>query len=101
MASLADISAMKIAAISERGTKRDFVDLYFILQKVPLSQVLTFYDKKYKKLASNLVHIRKSLVYFDDAEEEAMPKMLEKVSWPKIKKFFEKEIQKISQKLLK
>ena len=96
IAGIVDISAMKIAAISERGMKRDFVDLYFILQKIQLDNVLEFYERKYKKLASNLVHIKKSLVYFIDAEDEDMPKMLRQVSWKEVKKFFEQEIKKIS-----
>lgn len=95
LASIADIAAMKVAAISERGTKRDFIDLYFILQKISLNKVLEFYDKKYKILSSNLVHIKKSFVYFENAEEEPMPKMIISVSWRKIKNFFQKEIKEI------
>jgi len=85
---------MKIAAISERGTKRDFIDLYFILQKITLAEAFNFYDRKYQKLSSNLVHIKKSLVYFDDAENDPMPKMIISVSWEKVKFFFEGEIKK-------
>ncbi|MFH1899677.1 MAG: nucleotidyl transferase AbiEii/AbiGii toxin family protein [Patescibacteria group bacterium] len=96
IASIADISAMKVAAISERGTKRDFIDLYFILQEIQLSDVLDFYEQKYKKLASNLIHIKKSLVYFEDAEDEDVPDMLKQVSWRKVKEFFEQKIKKLS-----
>ena len=96
IASIADIGAMKVAAISERGTKRDFIDLYFILQKIQLSNILDFYEQKYKKLASNLIHIKKSLVYFEDAEDEDVPDMLKQISWKKVKAFFEEEVRKIS-----
>ena len=96
IASIADIGAMKVAAISERGTKRDFIDLYFILQKIQLSNILDFYEQKYKKLASNLIHIKKSLVYFEDAEDEDVPDMLKHISWKKVKAFFEEEVRKIS-----
>ncbi len=89
LASINDIAAMKIAAISERGTKRDFVDLYFILKKMTISQALDLYDKKYQKLASNSVHVKKSLVYFKDADQEPMPRMLEEIAWLEIKKYFE------------
>lgn len=91
-----DIGAMKLAAISDRGVKRDFIDLYFICKKgVSLSYLLRLYDKKYKKLKNNLIHIQKSLVYFDDADSEEMPKMLRKVIWQDIKKFFENEVKKL------
>ena len=91
-----DIGCMKIDAVSSRGTKRDFIDLYFILQKITLARTLNFYDKKYKKLSSNLVHIKKSLVYFQDAEKDPMPKMFFPVSWEKVKDFFRKKVKKLS-----
>lgn len=99
---LRDIAAMKIVAISDRGTKRDFVDLYFICKaEICLEEVLRFYDKKYGKLASNLVHIQKSLVYFMDAEEQPMPKMLKSCNWQEVKSFFEKEVKKLTIKFVK
>jgi len=94
IAQVSDIAAMKVAAVSERGTKRDFIDLYFILQKISLQDALDFYDRKYKKLASNLIHVKKSLVYFDNAEDDPMPKMIIPVSWQEVRDFFEKEIKK-------
>lgn len=97
IANIADIAAMKIAAISERGTKRDFIDLFFILQEISLHESLDFYDRKYKKLSSNLIHIKKSLVYFEDAEKDPMPRMLVRVSWQEVKNFFRKEIKRIKE----
>lgn len=94
---LRDIAAMKIAAISDRGTKRDFIDLYFICKRrISLPYILRLYDRKYKRLETNLLHIQKSLVYFEDAEKEEMPKMLKDVSWQQIKKFFEEEVRKLA-----
>lgn len=93
-----DIAAMKIAAIASRGTKRDFVDLYFICKEkeiVTLSKVIQLYDKKYKNLATTKIHIMKSLIYFEDAEADDMPKMLKKVSWEGVKKYFENEVRKL------
>ena|SRR3989338_4188482 len=95
IASVADIAAMKTAAISERGTKRDFIDLYFILKKFTLAEILNLYDRKYQKLSSNLIHIKKSLVYFVDAEDDPMPKMIIPVSCEKVKDFFQKEIKNL------
>lgn len=90
IASIPDISAMKISAICERGTKRDFVDLYFILQEISIDKIFKYYDKKFKRLAVNIIHIKKSLVYFVDAENEPMPMMLKEVEWADIKKYFKK-----------
>ena len=97
---LQDIAAMKIDAISTRGIRRDFMDLYFICQSgISLNEILEFYDHKFGALASNIVHIQKSLVYFVDAEMTAMPKMLKRVEWDDVKKYFESEVRKLAKKL--
>ena len=96
IADVRDIAAMKIDAIATRGAKRDFIDLYFICQSgYQLEQLLDIYDKKYKNLAMTGMHIMKSLIYFDDAESDEIPKMLKKVEWSKIKKYFENEVKKL------
>lgn len=95
VADLRDIAAMKLDAVATRGTKRDFIDLYFILQSdYQLSEILDFYKRKYGELASNLIHIQKSLVFFKDAEPDEMPRMLKHVEWIEVKKFFEREVKK-------
>ncbi|OGE36325.1 hypothetical protein A3B45_02375 [Candidatus Daviesbacteria bacterium RIFCSPLOWO2_01_FULL_39_12] len=91
IASLEDISAMKIAAISDRGTKRDFIDLYFLAKEFTLEQMLRFYDQKYGKLSDNIFHIMKSLDYFADADSQEDPKMLVSFSWEEVKEFFQKQ----------
>jgi hypothetical protein len=96
VADIKDIGCMKISAISSRGSKKDFIDLFFICQKIALGKMLQFFEKKYKEIDYNIMHIIKSLVYFEDAEKDPMPKMLTPVSWQKVKKFFQKEIKKLS-----
>lgn len=97
LADIKDIAAMKIDAIASRGAKRDFIDLYFICKVgYGLTEILNFYNKKYEKLASNRIHIQKSLVFFNDAETERMPKMLKPCKWEDIKKYFENEVKKIA-----
>lgn len=103
IADVKDIAAMKIAAISDRGTKRDFIDLYFIVKMekiLSLKEVLKLYDRKFKTLKQNKIHILKSLHYFDDAEEGKIPEMIKPVSWKEIKIFFQKEVKNLSQELL-
>ncbi|RMF96848.1 MAG: hypothetical protein D6734_03155 [Candidatus Schekmanbacteria bacterium] len=86
LADIRDIAAMKISAISSRGCKKDFIDLFFLLEKYSLEELLSFFEKKYSKTKYNKMHILKSLVFFDDAEEEPMPVMLKSVDWKNIKK---------------
>lgn len=101
LASLADIAAMKIDAVSSRGTKRDFIDLYFLTKKFSLEKILKFYDQKYGKLANNIVHIIRSLDYFGDADPQESPRMLKKVSWEEVKKFFQDQTIKLAKSKLK
>lgn len=96
VADLKDVAAMKIEAISARGKKRDFIDLYFLAQKFGLGNLLKFYDQKYKLLRSNRAHILKSIDYFTDAEIDKEPKMLAKgYSWQKVKDFLREEVKKL------
>lgn len=97
IASLVDIGLMKIIAISQRGSRRDFIDLFFICQNVPLERLLSLLPKKYVGVNYSLPHILRSLVYFADAEGEPMPKMLRKVRWSAVKGFFESEVKRIAQ----
>lgn len=102
VASIKDIAPMKVLAISDRGAKRDFVDLYFILaveKLYTLEEVFNLYDEKFKVFHQNRTHILKSLTYFKEADEAPMPQMLKEVSWTKVKKFFELETKFLIKKL--
>jgi len=96
VADIVDIACMKIDAISSRGTKRDFIDLYFICNKFkPIEVLLKFYSKKYSRAKFNKLHIVKSLVYFEDAESNPVPEMIEKVDWGKVKEYFIEKIKTV------
>ena len=72
LASLIDIAAMKAVAINQRGSIKDFVDLFFILRKTGLnfSNVSSFVLEKYGLDQGYDYQLKTSFVYFDDAEEE-------------------------------
>jgi predicted nucleotidyltransferase component of viral defense system len=101
LASLADIAAMKIHAIEERGTRRDFIDVYFLLKKYSFEKILDFYQMKYGVLDDHRYSILRSLDYFEDAEQEAqMPKMITSVNWEEVKECFRKETYRLAEKKL-
>ncbi len=101
VAGLRDLAAMKITAISSRGTKRDFVDLYYLKDKFSVEEMIGFYDKKFRKLDTSRTHLLKSLNYFKDAEGDPEPNMLKSdYSWKKVKDFFTQEAQKITGNLV-
>ncbi len=95
-----DIAVMKIIAISQRGRKRDFVDLYWYFKNCePLINVLQRVKKQYPQQKHNLHHFLKSLVYFNDAEKDPMPLLFFSASWKEIKSYFQKEIAQVSKSL--
>ncbi len=85
MADPRDIAAMKLSAVSSRGSRKDFVDLYFLLKTYQMSEIIGFFEKKYAGVTYNKLHLLKSLTYFADAEEEPMPQMLVPLSWEEVK----------------
>ncbi|MGD0712311.1 MAG: nucleotidyl transferase AbiEii/AbiGii toxin family protein [Bacteroidales bacterium] len=86
-----DIAAMKLSAVAGRGTKKDFIDIYFLLQKFSLSEMLSFYNKKYPDGSEFIV--LKSLAYFDDADADEDSLMLIPVSWEMVKKKIAKTLE--------
>ncbi len=84
IASLDDLSAIKLSTILQRGTRKDFVDIYALGQKhANLQQMLDCYERKFK--AKDWKMVLYALSYTGDAEKEPMPKMIWKVRWPEIK----------------
>lgn len=84
LAGLPDIAVMKLEAVSRRGSYKDFVDIYFLLEQFSLGELLGFVRKKFVNLDYNEAHLLKSLTYFNDAEGTVMPKFIKPVSWHKI-----------------
>lgn len=95
-----DIALMKISAISSRGSKKDFVDLYFICQEQALPFLMDLFARKYSKVNYSRYHILKSLTYFEDADGEPDPIMLKPWSWEKIKDYFTTEAVTTAKKML-
>ncbi len=84
MASVHDMAAMKINAIEGRGSRKDFVDVYMLLKKFSLGEILGFYKQKYPNYS--IFRALLSLTFFEDAERESMPVMFIEDSWEQMKK---------------
>ena len=83
LASPEDIASMKLSAITNRGTKKYFIDLYELLDHFSLEQMFGFYREKYTDAIPFMT--LKSLAWFEDAEEDPMPFMLKNYSWENVK----------------
>ena len=92
LASPVDIAAMKVYAIENRGSRKDFIDMYFLLKHYSLDEILSFYKRKYPE-HSEFVALR-SLTYFEDAETFAMPKMYVNFDWEELKRFIIAKVNK-------
>jgi predicted nucleotidyltransferase component of viral defense system len=90
MAGLKDIAAMKIAAITNRGTRKDFVDIYFLLQRFSLQQILNLYLQKYPD--ATMFPVMQSVAYFADAEKKPMPQMFIPLEWREVKATIQKAV---------
>lgn len=95
IAAIADIAAMIVIALSQRGVKREFVGLYVILQNMPFLKIAENMVKKFGIERVNPVHIGKSLVYFSDAEFNLDPEYIkgENIKWKSIKVFFKEHVK--------
>ncbi|MEI6237926.1 MAG: nucleotidyl transferase AbiEii/AbiGii toxin family protein [bacterium] len=96
-----DTAVMKVIAVSQRGRKRDFFDLFWCAKNIePLESLIKRLKEQYPSVAHDYNHILKSLVYFEDAESDPEPEIYFKTSWKEVKDFFEEEIPKITKVLL-
>jgi hypothetical protein len=67
LASMEDIIAMKLSAITDNGTRmKDFVDIAFLSTKFSLNSMISFYLQKFK--GANELSVLKAITYFDDIQ---------------------------------
>jgi hypothetical protein len=93
---------MKIIAISQRGRKRDFVDLFWYTHFYgTLNDALKCAIEQYPDQEHSIPHFLKSLTYFKDAEEDPMPELYFKTNWKTIQSYFRSEVPKITTEFLK
>lgn len=92
-----DIAVMKVIAIGGRGSRKDFVDLYFFLKAGgSLESVFDLLRRRFRGLDYNEYHLLRSLVWFEDAETEPLPRMLRQACWPDIKAAILDEVRRLS-----
>ena len=95
LASVRDLGAMKLLAIAQRGSRKDFIDVYELLQNgAALRQMLEDFREKFK---TDPVSALRGLTYFDDAETEPMPEMLNTVEWRTMKRAVESSVREVMQ----
>lgn len=95
IASLEDLVCMKLSALAQRGSKKDFVDIYALgLRYQSLQDMLRLYQQKYS--VKDTAHVLYSLAYFHDADKERMPRMLWETGWRTIKKTIQGWVREVA-----
>lgn len=84
LAGLDDIVAMKLSAAANRGKKKDFIDIAVLLDRFSLEEMFAKYQRKFA--VSEIAFALRGLTYFDDAEDDPMPKMFVPLTWNEVKK---------------
>ena len=86
MFSIEDVAAMKLFSICKRGTRKDFYDLWMLLQHFTAKKTQEFLYRKYGN--EKLIFLSKSIIYFEEADISEQPEVLVKnLDWEKVKKY--------------
>ena len=92
-----DIAVMKVIAIGGRGSRKDFVDLFFLFRAgIPLDAIFAMTRRRFASIDYNEYHLMRALAYFEDAESEPMPKLIRGVRWNEIKSTVIAEVRRLS-----
>lgn len=93
ISSVLDIACTKLLTISSRGSKKDFIDLYFLLKTYKLPFLFKKLEEKYQNSQYDQLHILKSLIYFEAADAQPSPKMHKEINWQAVKEELKKEVK--------
>jgi hypothetical protein len=89
-----DLAAMKLLAVAQRGSRKDFVDVYELLQGgVLLRGMLEDFREKFK---TDSISALRGLTYFDDAETEPSPEMLKPLDWRELRVTLEQAVRDVA-----
>jgi len=88
LASLEDIALMKLDALLERAARKGFYALYFISKQVSLRHIYDLAPQKYPSVRDFESQTVKRLVYYENAEGDVDPIMLENITWQAVKEYF-------------
>jgi hypothetical protein len=98
LAGIVDIGLMKLDALVDRGSRKDFYDLYAIAQEIPLAELLSQGAVKYPYIRDFELMVVESMVLFDNADRDVQPDLLIDVSWEEVRLFFTVQAQTLGEK---
>lgn len=98
-----DIFAEKFKTLSQRGSRKDFYDIYagYTLGNLAIGDGIEILRRRFAGTGINYYHILKSLCFFDDAENEPELILPKAIPWRGIKEFFLQNLKEFEKYLLK
>lgn len=98
-----DILAEKFKTLSQRGSRKDFYDIYaaYAAGGLTIARGVELLRRRFGATGLNYYHVLKSLVYFDDAETEPEPVLLKPLNWPQVRDFFVRNLAEFERELLR
>jgi hypothetical protein len=94
LAAREDLAAMKLLAVAQRGTKKDFIDLHALSHDLSLEVMIDCYQRRFGVTEAS--RVLAGLCYFDDAEHDPMPRMLAPTTWSEVKDDLRAMIRRLS-----
>jgi hypothetical protein len=92
-----DIAVMKVIAIAGKGSRKDFVDLFFLIRSgLSLDAIFDIARRRFASIDYNEYHLLRSVAYFEDAETEPMPRLIRSTTWKEIKATVVAEVRRLS-----
>lgn len=90
-----DIAAMKLNAIANRGARKDFYDLYFLLEQYTVEELTELFKEKFE--TQDIFGLSRSLTYFEDADMQDETVLLrnKSLTWEQVKKRIVEETRKL------
>ena len=98
VASALDLGLMKLGAVISRGTRRDFVDLYLLCQRLPLNALLERSLDKFGHVGDFPLQALKGLADLSQVDGEAMPRLAVEVSWEEIEIWLRTEVRDLGRR---
>jgi predicted nucleotidyltransferase component of viral defense system len=84
LADIKDLVALKLNAVKGRGAKKDFWDIAKLLEFYKLDDLFKFYTDRYPY--DDTFAVIRSVIYFDDADNDLDPETIDKITWVQVKK---------------
>ena len=98
MAGIIDIGLMKLDALTSRGSRKDFYDLFWIAREVPIGDLLEFGNRKYPFMRDFPLIVIEHMVNFENADRDVQPVLFKHTPWEEVREFFINQVKELGSK---